>query len=51
MTEVANVPEQAESLLAPLLAPEYRIENIVTAVTDKTYYGAAGCVEWFTDNV
>ena len=47
--EDTNVPEDAESLLAPLLAPEYRIEAVVTAVTDKTYYGAAGCVEWFND--
>jgi ketosteroid isomerase-like protein len=49
MIDIANVPEEAESLIAPLLAPEYRIENIVTAVTDKTYYGAKGCVEWFND--
>jgi hypothetical protein len=32
-----------------LLAPEFTIENIVTAVTDKTYYGAAGCLEWLND--
>jgi ketosteroid isomerase-like protein len=49
ITEAANIPEEAESLLAPLLAPEYRIENIVTAVTDKTYYGTAGSLEWFDD--
>jgi ketosteroid isomerase-like protein len=47
--EDTNVPEDAESLLAPLLAPEYRIEAVVTAVTDKTYYGAVGCVEWLND--
>ena len=49
VAEVANVPEEAESLLTPLLAPEYRVEAVVTAVTDKTYYGTAGCVEWFND--
>jgi hypothetical protein len=32
-----------------LLAPDFRIENIVTAVTDKTYYGVAGCAEWLND--
>ncbi len=32
-----------------LLAPDFRIENIVTAVTDKTYYGVSGCVEWLND--
>jgi ketosteroid isomerase-like protein len=35
--------------LAPLLAPDYRIENIVTAVTDKTYHGVPGCLEWMRD--
>jgi ketosteroid isomerase-like protein len=49
MTEAANDPHASESLFAPLLAPGYRIENIVTAVTDKTYYGAAGCLQWFRD--
>jgi SnoaL-like protein len=49
MTEVANAPHTSESLFAPLLAPRYRIENTVTAVTDKTYYGAAGCVQWLDD--
>jgi hypothetical protein len=49
VAEVASVPEEAESLLAPLLAPEYLGEALVTAVTDKTYYGTAGCVEWFND--
>jgi len=32
-----------------LLAPGFRIENYVTAVTDNTYYGAAGWREWMSD--
>jgi hypothetical protein len=38
-----------EGVPEAFLAPEFRIENIVTAVTDKTYYGAAGCREWYDD--
>ena len=49
MTEVANITPADASLFEPLLAPDYRIENTVTAVTDRTYYGAAGCVEWLND--
>jgi hypothetical protein len=49
ITEAANAPAMAEQALGPLLAPDYRIENIVTAVTDKTYYGVAGCLEWFDE--
>ncbi len=29
-----------------LLAPDYRIENVSTAVTDRTYYGVNGVREW-----
>ena len=32
-----------------LLAPEFRMENVVNAVTDKTYEGQAGVREWITD--
>jgi ketosteroid isomerase-like protein len=32
-----------------LLAPEFRMENIVTAVSDKTYRGVAGVREWISD--
>jgi ketosteroid isomerase-like protein len=49
MIETSNVAHGDPSLLEPLLAADYRIENIVTAVTDKTYYGASGSVEWFSD--
>jgi ketosteroid isomerase-like protein len=33
-----------------LLAPEFRMENIVTAVSDKTYRGVAGVREWISDS-
>lgn len=32
-----------------LLAPEFRMENIVTAVSDKTYWGVAGVREWISE--
>jgi ketosteroid isomerase-like protein len=32
-----------------LLAPDYRIENVSTAVTDRTYYGINGVREWLAD--
>ena len=32
-----------------LLAPDFRLENRVTAVTDHTYCGATGWREWMSD--
>jgi ketosteroid isomerase-like protein len=32
-----------------LLAPDVRLENVTTAVTDKTYRGAEGVREWIGD--
>ena len=49
VTRIFNAAQGDESLFAPVLAPGFRIDNIVTAVTDKTYHGAAGCIEWFGD--
>ena len=37
-----GVPEE-------LLAPDFRIENVPTAVTDKTYYGSEGFQQWIND--
>jgi len=37
-----EVPEE-------LLAPDVRLENVTTAVTDRTYRGAAGVREWISD--
>jgi ketosteroid isomerase-like protein len=47
VTQIFNVAQRDESSLAPLLTPGFRIDNIVTAVTDKTYLGAAGYIEWW----
>jgi ketosteroid isomerase-like protein len=49
MTEAVNVPEPNEATITPFIAPDFRIQNVVTAVTDKTYHGAAGCLEWWRD--
>jgi ketosteroid isomerase-like protein len=43
--EAANAREVPEDLLAP----EFRMENRVTAVTDNTYHGAEGWREWMAD--
>jgi ketosteroid isomerase-like protein len=43
--EAANAREVPEDLLAP----EFRMENRVTAVTDNTYHGADGWREWMSD--
>ncbi len=32
-----------------LLAPDFRIENVSTAVTDKTYHGSEGARQWMSD--
>lgn len=39
----------ARDVPGALLAPDFRIENIITAVSDKTYHGAAGVREWLSD--
>jgi hypothetical protein len=48
--DAANLPPgEVETVLTPLLVPGLRMENATTAVTDKTYYGVAGCLEWRAD--
>ena len=47
--ETLNARALSDELAAETLAPGFRIENAVTAVTDKTYYGAEGVREWFRD--
>jgi len=44
-----NARDLSDELAAEIIAPDYRIENAATAVTDKTYYGAAGVREWVRD--
>jgi len=38
-----------DELAEELLAPGFRMENVPTAVTDKTYVGAEGVREWIKD--
>jgi ketosteroid isomerase-like protein len=44
-----NARDISDETAAEILAPDYRIENTSTAVTDKTYLGAEGAREWITD--
>ncbi len=44
-----NAPELPDELAEELLASDYRIENVSTAVTDKTYYGIDGVRQWRAD--
>lgn len=39
----------AREVPVDLLAPDFRMENRVTAVTDNTYHGADGWREWMSD--
>lgn len=48
--DAANLPtSEIEGVLAPLLVPGLRMDNATTAVTDKTYYGVEGCLQWRAD--
>lgn len=39
----------ARQIPTEILAPDFRMENRVTAVTDYTYHGATGWGEWMSD--
>lgn len=39
----------ARQVPSELLAPDLRLENVSTAVTDKTYRGVEGFGEWISD--
>lgn len=43
-----NAGELPDELFEELCAPEFRMENTSTAVTDKSYDGAEGVREWIT---
>jgi hypothetical protein len=48
--DAANLPtDEIAGVLAPLLVPGLRMDNATTAVTDRTYYGVEGCLEWRAD--
>jgi hypothetical protein len=38
--------EPAEEDFAPLVTPDYTVQNVRTAVTDKTYRGRVGILQW-----
>jgi ketosteroid isomerase-like protein len=44
-----NPGEFSDELAAEFLTPGYRIENVSTALSDKTYYGVDGVREWIAD--
>jgi len=47
--QAVNARELSDELFEQLCTPEFRLENTSTAVTDKTYHGAAGVREWISD--
>ncbi len=50
IVDAANLPtDEIEGVLTPLLVPGLRMDNATTAVTDRTYYGIEGCLEWRAD--
>jgi ketosteroid isomerase-like protein len=44
-----NAREISDEFAEELLAPDFRLENTPTAVSDTTYYGAEGVREWISD--
>jgi ketosteroid isomerase-like protein len=50
IVDAANLPtDEIEAVLTPLLVPGLRMDNATTAITDKTYYGVEGCLQWRAD--
>jgi ketosteroid isomerase-like protein len=41
--------EMSDEVAGEILAPDFRLDNLDTAITDKTYHGASGVREWITD--
>jgi ketosteroid isomerase-like protein len=41
--------EISDEVAEEMLAPDFRIENVDTAITAKTYHGAPGVREWIAD--
>jgi ketosteroid isomerase-like protein len=41
--------EMSDEVAEEILAPDFRIENLDTAITAKTYHGASGVREWIAD--
>ena len=47
--DAINARQISDDAAERLLAPSFRMENISTALTEKTYHGAAGAREWIRD--
>lgn len=48
--DAANLPDdEIAGVLEALLVPGARMDNATTAVTDRTYYGVEGCLQWRAD--
>ena len=49
MGDALNLHELSEEDIAPFVTPDWTGENVRTAVTDKTYHGSAGVLQWRMD--
>lgn len=47
--QAVNARELSDELFEQLCTPDFHLQNTSTAVTDKTYRGAAGVREWIDD--
>jgi ketosteroid isomerase-like protein len=47
--DAINARHISDDAAERLLAPGFRMENLATALTEKTYHGAAGAREWMRD--
>jgi hypothetical protein len=49
LNDVGNLHDPRAEDFAHLITPDWICENLATAVTDKTYHGRAGMLEWRRD--
>jgi hypothetical protein len=49
LADALSLHEPTEEDFAPLVTPHYTVQNVRTAVTDKTYLAAAGILQWRND--
>jgi ketosteroid isomerase-like protein len=47
--DAINARQISDELAERVLAPGFRMENLSTALTEKTYHGAAGAREWIRE--
>jgi hypothetical protein len=46
LLDVLNLHEPTEEDFAPWVTPDYDVQNVRTEVTDKTYRGTVGILQW-----